>query len=224
MRKPLNAMGFTLIELLIVVAIIAILAAIAVPNFLAAQTRSKVARVKGNMRTSATGLEAYYIDNNAYPASRVGGVLTFALPLGITTPVAYITSLPDDIFDSYAGFGPGFIPLKYRAPGGIWSGRSFAIRLYMENPADAGNRTSDVYTDQDGVGIQNVYYALGSLGPGQKLHQSLQTNNSGFWDENSGALSSEAHWPGPYRMWYDPTNGTVSIGWVARFSSGVNTP
>jgi type II secretion system protein G len=59
--------GFTLIELLIVVAIIAILAAIAVPNFLEAQTRSKVARVKADMRTVTTAIETYHIDHNAYP-------------------------------------------------------------------------------------------------------------------------------------------------------------
>ncbi len=59
--------GFTLIELLIVVAIIAILAAIAVPNFLEAQVRSKVSRVKSDMRTLATGIEAYYVDYNHAP-------------------------------------------------------------------------------------------------------------------------------------------------------------
>src|SRR3978361_2219273 len=58
------ARAFTLIELLIVVAIIAILAAIAVPNFLEAQTRSKVVRVKADMRTLATALEAYRVDND----------------------------------------------------------------------------------------------------------------------------------------------------------------
>src|SRR6187551_2410615 len=58
--------AFTLIELLIVVAIIAILAAIAVPNFLEAQTRSKVSRCKADMRSLATALEAYRVDYTTY--------------------------------------------------------------------------------------------------------------------------------------------------------------
>jgi prepilin-type N-terminal cleavage/methylation domain-containing protein len=62
--------AFTLIELLIVVAIIAILAAIAIPNFLEAQTRSKVARTKADMRSLKLSLEAYRVDNNTYPEGR----------------------------------------------------------------------------------------------------------------------------------------------------------
>src|SRR6056297_1747090 len=62
-----NHRAFTLIELLIVVAIIAILAAIAVPNFLEAQIRSKIARVKSDTRTVATAMESYAVDNNRYP-------------------------------------------------------------------------------------------------------------------------------------------------------------
>ena len=49
--------AFTLIELLIVVAIIAILAAIAVPNFLEAQVRAKVSRARADMQTITTALE-----------------------------------------------------------------------------------------------------------------------------------------------------------------------
>ena len=59
--------AFTLIELLIVVAIIAILAAIAVPNFLEAQVRSKVSRVKADHRTIGTAMEAYRVDWNHLP-------------------------------------------------------------------------------------------------------------------------------------------------------------
>src|SRR5437016_2026650 len=65
-RKKSNP-GFTIIELLIVVAIIAILAGIAVYNYLDAQTRAKVARVKSYLRTVVTGLEAYRADANSYP-------------------------------------------------------------------------------------------------------------------------------------------------------------
>ena len=59
--------AFTLIELLIVVAIIAILALIAVPNFLEAQTRAKVARAKNDLRTIDVALTAYHVDHNTYP-------------------------------------------------------------------------------------------------------------------------------------------------------------
>src|SRR6185369_7298500 len=91
--------AFTLIELLVVVAIIAIVAAIAVPNFLEAQTRSKVARVKSDLRNTATALESYYVDHNRYPPDVQNGLYAFIDRLKhLTTPVAYVTSVPEDPF------------------------------------------------------------------------------------------------------------------------------
>lgn len=94
--------GFTLIELLIVVAIIAILAAIAVPNFLEAQTRSKVSRVKADMRSFATAIEAYLVDNNRlYRTYRPNATWTRTrVNSAFTTPIAYITSVLPDPFNN----------------------------------------------------------------------------------------------------------------------------
>ncbi|MBD3266973.1 prepilin-type N-terminal cleavage/methylation domain-containing protein [bacterium] len=102
--------GFTLIELLIVVAIIGILAAIAVPNFMNAQIRAKVARCVSDMNTLSKGLEMYKMDENDYPVwryARVAGSGDHFHPNHIrfyrmTTPVAYISSVPQDPFASWA--------------------------------------------------------------------------------------------------------------------------
>jgi type IV pilus assembly protein PilA len=58
--------GFTLIELMIVVAIIGILAAIAIPNFLRFQAKSKQSEAKGNLSGIFTGQTAYFGENNRY--------------------------------------------------------------------------------------------------------------------------------------------------------------
>jgi type II secretion system protein G len=91
--------GFTLIELLIVVAIIAILAAIAVPNFMEAQTRAKISRTHADMRSMATALESYNVDNATYPtADSSNWTPLSARCRALSTPVAYIASIPRDIF------------------------------------------------------------------------------------------------------------------------------
>ncbi|MGH2402934.1 MAG: type II secretion system protein [bacterium] len=66
-KRLRNDRGFTLIELLIVVAIIAILAAILIPNFLRARAQSQISASKGNMKNFGTALESYFVDSGQYP-------------------------------------------------------------------------------------------------------------------------------------------------------------
>jgi general secretion pathway protein G len=81
--------GFTLIELLIVVAIIGIIAAIAIPNLLNAIDRGKQKRTMADMRSIGTAVESYAIDSNLYP---VGGTLA---AIAASIEPVYIKVLPD---------------------------------------------------------------------------------------------------------------------------------
>jgi len=86
-----NHRGFTLIELLIVVAIIAILAAILIPNFLRARAQSQVAASKSDLKNVATALESFFVDHGVYPqfASSLQPSYTRALPRDPCTGVPF---------------------------------------------------------------------------------------------------------------------------------------
>ena len=82
----MNRKGFTLIELLIVVVIIGILAAIAIPKFANTKQKAIVASMKTDLKNLVTAQEAYFSDNNAYaPAAgnvQAAGVVAFTPTTG----------------------------------------------------------------------------------------------------------------------------------------------
>jgi len=98
MRGTYDRSAFTLIELLIVVAIIGILAAIAVPNFLNAQLRAKVSRAYSDMEAIAKALDMYFMDRNCFPTSNYVEQYPRRVLRRLTTPIAYLSSFPQDPF------------------------------------------------------------------------------------------------------------------------------
>ncbi len=108
--------GFTLIELLIVVAIIGILAAIAVPNFVNAQVKAKIARVEADFQAIATAQEIYRLDNNSFTMRGQSG---FRM---LREPVAYMSIEPIDPFtDDVVGgvsFGGNVMKGRYQLGAG----------------------------------------------------------------------------------------------------------
>lgn len=215
--------GFTLIELLIVVAIIAILAAIAVPNFLEAQVRSKVARVQADMRSLTTAIESYQIDNGQPPIRRsnysgTGGQTTWPKAntrifdpentnarVGLrtlTTPITYFSSIPTDVFNTPA-------KQKMGQPG-------YTDSLdYIDNvQLQTLIRITANYPSLEAVGEKG--YMLFSVGP--DLYAGLSQPDS-TWPETSSANGNLLN---TYRYFYDPTNGTFSTGNIYKFSAGLS--
>ncbi len=89
----LNRKGFTLIELLIVVVIIGILAAIAIPKFAATKDKAKLASVKTDVRNLMTAQEAYFSDYATYGTyAQLQTASNFSLSSGNTAAVAAAAS------------------------------------------------------------------------------------------------------------------------------------
>ena len=88
--------GFTLIEVMITVAVIAILAAIALPSYIDYITRSKLVEAKTNLSDMRTRLEQYFLDNRTYPT---GGCVS-------TAPTATQISLPTNVKNFVIACGP----------------------------------------------------------------------------------------------------------------------
>lgn len=185
--------GFTLIELLIVVAIIGILAAIAIPNFLNAQVRAKVSRTKADLNSLGLAMESYQIDFEGYPRDhndpptdptmqadgyivgvpeRIAGVrnwVSWKALIALSTPVQYISTIPGD------GIMPE-MPYSY-----------------------------DSHMGSMGTGYPSSWLLVG-IGPDQTL---------GDW-----LVQPLIVVPPKYGLWYDPSNGTVSNGDIWRTVDG----
>ncbi len=213
--------AFTLIELLIVVAIIGILAAIAVPNFLNAQVRAKVARSYADMRSIGTAIEAMRLDTNVmlvdlwdddyeWATTRIQEVFNGVgfqsnqlqrssqdVLAPLTSPIAYLGTVPED----------PFIPGGVTEHGGNRSNVVFHSYIYGDLEAK----------DADIGGFYIRYY-------NPKLNR---TNEYGIrplrpfewvllgWGPDK-QMDSEGTWGLPYNS----SNGLVSYGEVVLRSSG----
>ena len=248
MKRLKKVFGFTLIELLIVVAIIAILAAIAVPNFLEAQTRAKISRVKADQRSIATALESYRVDNNVMPISfenwqtgvkNAKNVFRSEWPQSpttpfpstrneqelwqyshLTTPIAYMTSVPKDPFTANnkmshwsqadhfwydtmewvkfdvnnANFPAGFTSVRSHKAYGF--GYTWVIASAGPVPFFGLDRLTGVTT------LHPIACLAG-------IHTVVPAYNIDLWHEVDDL--------------YDPTNGTASTGWIMRTDKGITT-
>lgn len=232
--------AFTLIELLIVIAIIAILAAIAVPNFLEAQVRSKVSRAKNDLRTLATALEAYRVDNNDYPYiqhSVAAGLIEYQAPFGyppmhgvggpggLTTPIAYITSALRDPFELESEEGSPEGPWGkahlyferlgwgFDETGSRWNAGGLGVRA-IRVPVDGRGTltgTAPDFNSTDPADFTERYWIF-SVGP-DKSHRVFNPDGSILVRSRISVLNR-----------YDPTNGTISPGNIVRFAGGQTFP
>lgn len=221
--------GFTLIELLIVVAIIAILAAIAVPNFLEAQTRSKVSRVKADQRSLSVAIESYKIDWNYYPSACPSEEWPGYEPSGpgregrqgqglLTAPTAYITSVPHDPFggvyqiglwaEDSSGSSSGAMSwgewgkwyyYEDRWPGLQFWGGGLQHGRYYPNSEPVRRRPPPGPGYEGYDGVD--VWCLVSVGPSRKW----------YWPNNQNAEVDA------WQREYDPTNGSRSYGSICRW-------
>ena len=144
MKIRLKKKGFTLIKLLIVVAIIGIIAAIAIPNLLNAIQRGRQKRTMADMRSVGTAVEAYAVDNNAYPA---GGSAVTAIASKVEPK--FIKKLPTTdawqrAFDYVSS--PSTAPQEY------------TIEAYGKNGADEG-----IYRGQTADFNNDIIFSQGSF-------------------------------------------------------------
>ena len=193
--------AFTLIELLIVVAIIAILAAIAVPNFLEAQVRAKVVAVRNDFRNILMAHETYRIDWNKYPPDKVAGkpvgtswYYDYMNFIALTTPVAYLSTVPTNPFFDKKQSNTGLPAIN-----GVSSRGNYSYWAQSDGA---------VYNPQIGV-----YFHCTSCGPDGISSMGGTQLNAVYVKERKKDFVNAL---------YDPSNGSVSYGDLHMSNLGIS--
>lgn len=217
--------GFTLIELLIVIAIILILIAIALPNFLEAQSRARLARSKGDMRGIVTAVEAFRTERDALlidfwddgtPESgtrwreklaKVGPNPQFEYNTfdecfyPLTSPVKYMTSVPPDLWNDPkkdVGFGAGEKGQSY-----IYFDNDPLFKNSHDHAIDRFYPGNFVQLETHTRPLQEGEFAILSLGPDGRIGIKSLTRDG-----------QKRGYP------YSPTNGMQSGGDIVFRSQG----
>lgn len=193
-----NKLGFTLIELLITVAIISILATIGLVNYMRALTKARITKAKAEMKTIATGLESYFVDNNAYPrwweTSRLPPPAgQWAPPVSwrlnsLTTPISYLSQIPTP-----DPFRPWTDILGWR------NGEVYDTYDYIDAQSSMESSARNI-----GRSIYGRMWRLASAGPDR-----IQTYGRSDYIRTPSIVYTSLGF-------YDPTNGLVSNGDIIR--------
>ncbi|MFH1739597.1 MAG: prepilin-type N-terminal cleavage/methylation domain-containing protein [bacterium] len=148
--------GFTLIELLIVVAIIGILAAIAVPNFMNARVRAMVAQAKSDIRSLAMAHEQYFLDTNTYPNESEHNIFQRARSeaglIWLTTPVSYMNSVPRDPFQDKFEQDSDYFRAYETGVEGVRSGDGWRWTSYCIFTVGPDNTENGISSDNPFIG------------------------------------------------------------------------
>lgn len=210
--------GFTLIELLIVIAIILILIAIALPNFLEAQIRARSVKSSSELRTYKTALESYLIDWKVYIRDHDSRFGTRFYPGGrqdgftqLTTPIQYVAALPFDPFGANTADPSGNAAVYYEAGSGSDTDTGSCVR---------GGRCgcgSPIFMGSYPYSQYGCVHAVLLIGIGPDAADSSNGNDEFPYHHNQ-----QAGPPAIGFTTYAPTNGTKSRGDIYEMTGDIN--